>query len=115
MLTSVATLAVPMRARFHDFADLAVRLRPDGDYDVAIVSQLSSALWLGRLSTTTWQFAGDGLVYGFPRTSGGLAQYCNVEGVAFLGDNKVVIASDKSDGTPPCNDKDESLSIFLLP
>jgi len=114
-LTSVASLAVPMRARFHDFADLAVRLRSDGDYDVAIVSQLSSALWLGRLSTTTWQWAGDGVVYGFPRTSGGLAQYCNVEGVAFLGDNKIAIASDKSDGTPPCNDKDESLSVFLLP
>lgn len=115
MLTSVASLAVPARARFHDFADLGVRRRPDGDYDVAIVSQLSSALWLGRLNTTTWQFADEGVVYGFPRTSAGLAQYCNVEGVAFLGENKVVVASDKSDGMPPCNDKDESLSIFILP
>lgn len=115
MLSSVASLAVPPRARFHDFADLGVRRRPDGDYDVAIVSQLSSALWLGRLNTTTWQFADEGVVYGFPRTSAGLAQYCNVEGVAFLGENKVVVASDKSDGMPPCNDKDESLSIFILP
>jgi len=114
-LTSVGSLAVPARARFHDFSDLTVRARADGDYDVAVVSQVSSALWLGRLSTSLWQFVGDGQVYGFPRTSQGLTQYCNVEGVAFLDQNKVVIASDKSDGTAPCNDKDESISVFVLP
>jgi len=35
--------------------------------------------------------------------------------VTFLDATHLMFASDKSDGTAPCNDKDESLHEFVLP
>ncbi len=55
----------------------------NGTYAVAVVSQESSALWLGTLDTTDWSFD-EGQVYLFPKTEAGRRIYDNVEGVTFL-------------------------------
>jgi len=104
--------------RFRNYSDLALLPKSgstaDGTYSVAIVSHQSSALWLGTLTTAPWALTGPGSVHAFPRSATGEVQYCTVEGVTFLGPSRFAFVSDKSDGTAPCNRKDESIHIFEL-
>jgi hypothetical protein len=113
-----ALLDVPADVRFRNYSDLALLPKSgstaDGTYSVAIVSHQSSALWLGTLTTAPWALTGPGSVHAFPRSATGEVQYCTVEGVTFLGPSRFAFVSDKSDGTAPCNRKDESIHIFEL-
>lgn len=111
--STAATLSLPAVADFADYADLALRDRGDGSWDVAVVSQETSALWLGRLTRSPWAFDGAGRVLHFPRKNGDI-RYCDVEGVAFLDATTLAFVSDKSsrDG---CGDKEQSIHVFSVP
>lgn len=87
-----------------------------GRYDVAVVSQESSKLWIGTLDTTTWTFSG-GTVYDFPKDNLGNTVYCNVEGVTFLPNHQIAVVSDamKNGQDPLCATKEQTVSIFTLP
>jgi hypothetical protein len=79
---------------------------------VAVTSQESRALWIGRLSATSWSFLDDGTIYPLPSSD-----YCNVEGVSFLSASRVALVSDMSDPQSDptnCNNKDEMVHIFDL-
>jgi hypothetical protein len=106
-------LFLPVAVRFKDYSDLALLPNTDGTYKVAVTSQESKALWIGRLSATSWSFLDDGTIYPLPSSD-----YCNVEGVTFLSASRVALVSDASDpldGDPPgCNNKDEMVHIFDL-
>jgi len=102
------SLRLPLAVTFKDYSDLALRLNPDGTYQVAVTSQESKALWIGRLSATSWSFLDDGTIYPLPSSD-----YCNVEGVSFLSASRVALVSDMSDPTS-CNNKDEMVHIFDL-
>jgi hypothetical protein len=71
----VATIRLPATLPFEDFSSLAVA----GDR-LAVLSQASSALWVGRLRTASWEVAGQGAVFELPPDPQGRAVYCNVEG-----------------------------------
>ena len=88
----VATLRLPESLLFVDYSSLSVR----GD-EIIVVSQQSSALWVGRLEPDRWDVAGTGVTYGFPRGPAGDVVYRTVEGVAWLGSRRVVTVSDKDD------------------
>ncbi len=146
-------LRLPDTACFGDYADIALYPRfPEacdcnpgacfgcndlcpggtGTYTVAVVSQKSSALWLGTLDTTDWSFD-EGQVYLFPETLDGDTIYGNVEGVTFLSAApragvayQIAVATDAHDSNPPCIDdlppepvskdtSDQSLFIFDIP
>lgn len=107
-----ATLARPAKAAFDDFSDVAVRPRGDGSYDVAVLSQESSALWLGSLSRDPWQLVGPGRTLSAP--SGG-ARYCTLEGVAFVDVATLVLVSDKSSSHDDCDEEQESIHVFGVP
>lgn len=109
------TLNIPPEASFRDYSDIALLDNGDGTFKVAIVSQESSALWLGTLTTSPWELSGPGIVYAFPRTANGALQYCDIEGVTFLNGNSLAFVSDKSTGSDACKDKDESVHIFAIP
>jgi hypothetical protein len=113
--TLEATLDVPPEANFKDFSDLAIDDNGDGTYRIAIVSQASSALWMGTLATAPSAFVGAGARYQFPRDATGAIKYCTLEGVTFLGAGELAFVSDKSDGSLPCNATDESIHVFALP
>jgi hypothetical protein len=113
--TKQASLKLPEAAAFLNYSDLALRSNDDGTYAAAIVSHKSSALWLGTLSTSGWAFTGASTFYAFPRTAEGAVRYCSVEGVTFLGPNVLAVVSDKSDGSEPCSDEEESIHIFQMP
>jgi len=109
------TLKLPESAAFLNYSDLALQNNGDGTYAVLVVSRKSSALWRGTLSTSGWAFTGSNTFYAFPRTAEGALAYCSVEGVTFLGPNVVAAVSDKSDGSGPCTNEEESIHIFQLP
>ena len=105
---------------------------------VAITSQENSQLWIGELSTgSDGEFDPEkaafsqGTVYDFPRTADTCqVQYCNVEGIHWVSGGKktesdadppqmLVAVSDKmkSKGrqSAACQDKDQSVHLFMLP
>jgi hypothetical protein len=110
-----ASLNVPESVAFLNYSDLALRDNGDGSFVAAIASHKSSALWLGKLTTSPWALSGPSTFYVFPRTEDGIVQYCSVEGITFLGPTVLAAVSDKSDGSAACTDKEESIHIFQMP
>jgi hypothetical protein len=109
----VGTIRLPESLWFEDYSSLAVA----GDR-VAVVSQASSALWVGRLSPTRWELAGEGTTYGFPLDAKGRTVYCTVEGVSWVADDRVVVVSDKAKAGAQhqrCRARDQSIHLFALP
>lgn len=106
---------VPQSANFVDYSDIAIR----GD-KVAITSQESSQVWIGKIDTSGPKFSlsGDKILH-FPRDKECRPQYCNIEGIYFLSDTLLAAASDKmkSKGKQNfrCLDKDQSVHVFVLP
>ena len=109
----VATIRLPATLDFEDYSSLAVA----GDR-LAVVSQTSSALWVGRIRPSSWVVAGQGTVWAFPTDPAGRVVYCNVEGVSWLSADTVVVVSDraKRNGQDErCRAKDRSIHVFTLP
>jgi uncharacterized protein YjiK len=99
---------IQLSPEFEDYAGVAVA----GDL-IAVVSQQSSALWLGHLDPLTWT-VDEGAVYHFPLDDDGEPRFEAVEGVAFLGANQVVVATDRRNpGRHP--DTEQSVAVFDLP
>jgi len=107
------TIELPDTVRFTDYSAISVA----GDR-LAVVSQESSALWLGRLLPSTWQVSGPGRTYLFPRDADGGIAYCTVEGVCWRAADEFVVVSDRAKPGKrdrPCRAEDESLHLFALP
>lgn len=80
--------------------------------------QKCSALWAGRLAPSGWRFDGPGAVDDFPRDDEDPVVYCTVEGVSWLGENRITVMSDRAkarrtDG--PCRRTQQSVHPFGLP
>jgi hypothetical protein len=109
----VATIRLPATLDFEDYSSLALA----GDR-LAVVSQASSALWVGRIRPSSWEVADEGAVWAFPADPAGRAVYCNVEGVSWLSADTVVVVSDraKRNGQDErCRAKDQSIHVFAIP
>lgn len=109
----VDTLKLPKSVLFEDYASLDVR----GER-IVVVSQRSSAVWVGRWEPGGWGLVDEGQVYGFPRSRKGNLLYGNVEGVSWLGPNQIVVVSDKAKpGQQPkrCAQKDQCIHVFNIP
>lgn len=106
------TVKLPESLWFEDYSGLDLR----GDR-MAVVSQTSAALWVGRLAAQVWRCKDEGEVYVFPRNSKGRRRYCNIEGVAWLDESHVVVVSDrrKSRQHRRCARSDQSIHVFRLP
>jgi hypothetical protein len=111
--SQVASVRLPSTLPFRDYSALGAR-----NEQLAVVSQESSALWVGRLEPGEWAVRDAGTLYGFPRDQHGKVVYCNVEGVSWLSDHDLVMVSDraKRDGQPDrCRVKEASIHVFALP
>jgi hypothetical protein len=102
----VATAKLPVR-----LADYSAVSAAGGR--LALVSQESSAMWVGAFATGTWTAAGPGDTYLFPRDPDGDPLYRTAEGVCWLGPDRVVVVSDR--GKPGGEAKEEMLHVFALP
>jgi hypothetical protein len=108
----VATIRLPETVRFTDYSGIAVA----GD-QIAVVSQESSALWVGRLAPDGWQVTDPGTSYALPRDADGVVVYGTAEGVSWIAPDQVVMVSDKAkpDQDRRCRAKDQSIHIFRIP
>ncbi len=103
----------PRSLPFVDYSGMDVR-----NGTLVVVSQETSALWVGTLDPQNWRIQGDGVVYSFPREVDGAVGYCNVEGVSWIDEDTLVVVSDarKKDKQPPsCAAKEQSIHVFRLP
>jgi len=107
-----ATIKLPESVRFVDYSGVTVA----GDR-IAVISQVSSALWLGRLAPAGWEIAGEGTSYALPRAADGGILYGTAEGVSWVAPDRVVMVSDKvkPEQDPRCRAKDQSIHIFRIP
>jgi hypothetical protein len=112
MWSPVAQIKLPPTLDFEDYAGVALR----GDR-IAVISQVTSRIWIGRLRFDTWTVAGRGRVYDFPRTKRGKPRYCNLEGVSWLSGATFVLVSDlpKAWCGKRCGKTGQSIHIFALP
>lgn len=109
----VAKIKVPATANFVDYASMELL-----GNRVVFVSQESAAVWIGEIDPNALTFMGEGQVYSFPRNDDGKVIYCNVEGVTWMSDTRLVCTSDKAkagDQPKRCCDKEMSIHIFDLP
>lgn len=113
----VGTIKLPKAVQFADYSALDLH-----DRWVAVVSQESSALWVGRLKAEPtglddlWE--DDGRTYLFPRARKGRPLYCNVEGATWLAEGTLAVVSDRAKQGKQgaeCTEKDESIHIFRIP
>lgn len=107
-----AKVKLPKRLLFEDYSGMDLR----GER-MAVVSQASSALWVGRLAEGKWRCQDKGEVYRFPLDTKGRTRYCNVEGVAWLDDAQLIVVSDRSKRSQQgrCRKSDQSIHVFRLP
>jgi hypothetical protein len=105
-----ATIHLPTDLDFVDYASVAVR----GDR-IAVVSQSSSALWVGTLARTGFAVENGGTVYEFPRDTHHRVVYGTVEGCSWVTDDRLVMVSDRAEGNTPARAKERSVHVFRLP
>ena len=108
----VGRIRLPTTLSFEDYSSIAA----DGER-LAVVSQVASALWVGRLVPSGWEVADEGVTYRFPRNAEDQVVYCTIEGVSWITPNRIVVVSDKAKSTQSkrCRDKDQSIHVFEIP
>ena len=108
----VARIKLPASVEFEDYSAVALRGRR-----IAVLSQRTSALWVGTLDTKHWSITGEGKTYGFPLTRKGKPKYCTLEGLCWLSDRSFVMVSDlsKAHYHGRCSKTDQSIHVFSLP
>jgi hypothetical protein len=108
----VDQIKLPQDLPFADYSGVSVR----GDR-IAVTSQESSALWVGRLDEHSWSVDGEGEVFSFPRDRKGRKLYGNVEGIGWIDDETVAAVSDRAKRSQPrrLRATAECVHIFRLP
>ena len=111
MWKPVARIKLPRGVKFKDYAGMAVK----GDR-IAVVSQESSKLWLGRFRSGNWKINGAGRIYDFPRTKKGKRLYYTVEGVSWLSPTTLSAVSDLRKKRHPKRSTrtDQSIHVFKV-
>lgn len=109
----MGTMRLPKSLWFEDYSCLAVV-----DDRIAVVSQASSAAWVGRFSPSSWEVVDEGSIYRFPLDDRGKIIYCNIEGISRVDSERFVVVSDKAkvkEQSKRCSAKDRSIHVFRTP
>jgi hypothetical protein len=105
----VGKIRLPDTVLFEDYSGIAVT-----GGQIAVISQVSAALWVGELAPSSWQVTGVGTTYALPRGADGGIVYGTAEGVSWVAPDRVVMVSDKAkpEQDRRCQEKDQSIHIF---
>eukprot|EP00775_Hariotina_reticulata_P002900 gene2900-3188_t len=108
----VKVVHIPRTADFTDYSGMAFR-----GNRVAIISQENATVWVGTFDFDQLEFVDEGKVYHFPRDNHCDIIFCNVEGVEWLDDARLVISSDKAKRYQSfrCVRHEQRIHIFALP
>jgi hypothetical protein len=104
-------LRLPEDVLFEDYSGLAI----DGDR-VGVVSQSTSMLWVSHITPDGWDWQGPQRLYEFPRDDDGDTLYSQVEGLTWLGPERIAVVSDRRKKNPTARtvSKDQSIHVFDL-
>jgi len=108
----IASIRLPPSLHFMDYSGIDIN-----DKNIlAITSQESSAMWTGELDVENWKIKDPGHVYNFPKGKNGNKIYCNIEGVSWIVNDRLVVVSDakKDEQQEECRDKDQSIHIISI-
>ena len=108
----IASIRIPQSLKFVDYSGIDI----NEQNILAITSQESSAIWVGGLDVQNWQLDDIGVVYYFPKDKDGNKIYCNIEGVSWVANNRLVVVSDAKKKTQPdeCQEKEQSIHIVSM-
>lgn len=109
------TIAVPEGAYFTDYSAMAYNYETQ---KMAILSQEDSAIWIGDFIGDELRFASEeGQLFHLPRDNHCEMIYCNAEGIVWVDNYRIAIASDKAKARQPywCDAKDQSIHLFAMP
>ena len=109
----LASIDLPRSLPFVDYSGMDVQ-----NGLLVVVSQETSAVWIGLLDPGEWQVEDGGSIYWFPTAPDGTVSYCNVEGVSWIDEDTLVFVSDarKKDEQPAsCAAKEQSIHVFRIP
>lgn len=111
---TVEIVKLPSEVDFEDYSAITLWK----ETTVAIASQQNSAMFIGEFELDDGVKVGKGRIVDFPRNDECEIKYCNIEGIAFIGEKSVLAVSDsmKSRGKQHfrCREKDESIALFQL-
>jgi hypothetical protein len=109
----VTQINLPAWLPFEDYSGIEVR----GGF-VAITSQASAMVWVARVRVGETVMFDEGEVFEFPRDEQGEVVFCNIEGVAWGGQNVLVTVSDRMKQglqNRRCAQHDQSIQVFRIP
>ena len=108
----IASIRIPQSLEFIDYSGIDINEKNE----LAITSQESSAIWVGRLDIENWQIDGIGMVYYFPKDKSGNLTYCNIEGVSWIANDRLIVVSDAKKKKQPdeCQEKEQSIHIVTM-
>jgi uncharacterized protein YjiK len=110
----IASIRLPPSLQFMDYSGIDINKKNI----LAITSQESSAVWTGKLDVESWKIVDLGHVYNFPRDKNGNKIYCNIEGVSWIANDRLVVVSDakkdKDEQPEECREKDQSIHIISI-
>lgn len=107
-------IKLPESLRFPDYS--AMSFYPEKKR-FAILSKENSEMWVGTFDQDRWDWTDPGRIYQFPRGERGEALYGNLNGVAWINHERVVVVSGRRNSKEPVHfgEKDQSIHIFDLP
>jgi hypothetical protein len=107
-----ASIRIPPALQFIDYSGIDINEKNI----LAITSQESSAVWTGELDIDNWQIKDPGHVYPFPKDQNENKIYCNIEGVSWIANDRLVVVSDrkKKEQSEECSEKDQSIHIISI-
>ena len=108
----IASIRIPPSLQFMDYSGIDINKKNI----LAITSQESSAVWTGELDVANWQAKDFGHVYHFPKDKNGNKIYCNIEGVSWIANDRLVVVSDAKKKKQPeeCLEKDQSIHFISI-
>jgi hypothetical protein len=118
---TVRKMDVPSNADFEDFSAITIEQK---EWKVAISSQASGLVWIGKMSTDANGFFDEnnskltgGSIYNFNPNAQCELQFCNVEGLHWRDEATLYSASDKmkADQGFQCLQNDQSVHLFAIP
>lgn len=117
VLKTIQEIKLPREANFQDYSGMAM----GHGGRIAVTSQEDAALFVAVLKIDeNWQVSFDDVrVLDFPRGKDCSKIFCNVEGVGWLDDGRVIVVSDSMKGGGRqdfvCRGKDEMIHFLALP
>jgi len=108
----IASIRLPPSLQFMDYSGIDL----NNKNILAITSQESSAVWTGELNVENWKIVDFGHVYNFPKDKNGNKIYCNIEGISWVANDRLVAVSDAKKKKQPdeCQEKEQSIHIVSI-